>query len=120
MLQDHLPAKLVGDAKALDGTEAIDARGPVGILAPSNGIPVARDVLANAADDHVGIVPPLHDPAGSSQTPAAWKGEYPAVQYTPPDESFYIDILMRLGEAFSFADLQRDRVPFGDLIVNLE
>jgi hypothetical protein len=42
------------------------------------------------------------------------------VQYTPPDASFYIDILMRLGEAFSFADLQRDRVPFGDLIVNLE
>lgn len=46
-------------------------------------------------------------------------GEYPAVQYTPPDESFYIDILTRLGEAFAFADLQRERVTFGDLSVSV-
>lgn len=46
-------------------------------------------------------------------------GEYPAVQYTPPDGSFYIDILTRLGEAFTYADLKRERVPFGDLTVTV-
>jgi hypothetical protein len=46
-------------------------------------------------------------------------GDYPAVQYTPPDESFYIDILTRPGDAFEFADLERERVPFGDLTVTV-
>lgn len=46
-------------------------------------------------------------------------GEYPAVQYTPPDESFSIDVLTRLGDAFAFADLQRERVRFGDVTVSV-
>src|SRR6185436_6678044 len=33
-------------------------------------------------------------------------GEYPAVQYVPPEGSFHLDLLTRLGEAFSFADLE--------------
>ena len=44
-------------------------------------------------------------------------GEYPAVQYNPPDGSFHIDILARLGEAFTFADLEIERVPYEDLTV---
>jgi hypothetical protein len=46
-------------------------------------------------------------------------GEYPAVQYTPPDGSFQIDILTRLGSAFAFDDLERERVPLGDLTVTV-
>jgi len=46
-------------------------------------------------------------------------GEYPAVQYTPPDGSFHIDILTRLGEAFRFEDLERVRVPFDGLEVSV-
>jgi len=34
-------------------------------------------------------------------------GEYPAIQYTPPDGRYSIDLLARLGEAFRFQDLER-------------
>ena len=46
-------------------------------------------------------------------------GEYPAVQYNPPEGSFHIDILTRLGEAFSFNDLEVERVPYQDLTVTV-
>jgi hypothetical protein len=46
-------------------------------------------------------------------------GEYPAVQYIPPDGTFHIDILVRLGEAFRFDDLQIVRLPFEDLTVSV-
>ena len=46
-------------------------------------------------------------------------GEYPAVQYNPPDGSFHLDLLTRLGEAFAFADLEVVRVPFDDLTVSV-
>lgn len=37
-------------------------------------------------------------------------GDYPAVQYIPPDGTFHIDILTRLGEAFAFSDLEAVRL----------
>jgi hypothetical protein len=46
-------------------------------------------------------------------------GEYPAVQYVPPDGTFHIDILTRLGEAFRFEDLESVRLPFEDLTVSV-
>ena len=33
-------------------------------------------------------------------------GAYPTVRYVPPDESFVIDLLGRLGDAFAFEDLE--------------
>ena len=42
-------------------------------------------------------------------------GDYPSVRYAPPNQTFYMDILTRLGEAFSFADLETERVPFDGL-----
>jgi hypothetical protein len=39
-------------------------------------------------------------------------GEYPAIQYVPPDGTFHVDILSRLGEAFRWEDLELVRVPF--------
>ena len=39
-------------------------------------------------------------------------GEYPAVQYVPPEGTFHVDILTRLGEAFRFEDLEIVRLPF--------
>ena len=42
-------------------------------------------------------------------------GDYPSVRYAPPDGTFYVDILTRLGEAFAFADLETERVPFDGL-----
>ncbi len=46
-------------------------------------------------------------------------GDCPAVRYTPPTGSFYLDILTRLGEAFAFADLETERVPYGNLTVTV-
>jgi len=47
------------------------------------------------------------------------QGEYPAVQYVPPEGAFHIDILTRLGEAFRWEDLETERVPFEGLLVNV-
>jgi hypothetical protein len=46
-------------------------------------------------------------------------GEYPAVQYVPPEGTFHIDILVKLGEAFQFEDLIPVRLPFEDVIVSV-
>ena len=46
-------------------------------------------------------------------------GEYPAVQYVPPDGTFHVDILVKLGEAFQFDDLEPLRIPFEDLTVSV-
>jgi hypothetical protein len=46
-------------------------------------------------------------------------GEYPAVQYVPPDGTFHIDVLTRLGHAFRFEDLESVRLPFEDVTVSV-
>lgn len=46
-------------------------------------------------------------------------GDYPAVQYVPPDGTFHIDILTRLGEAYEFEDLESERVDFDGLEVSV-
>ena len=46
-------------------------------------------------------------------------GNYPAVQYVPPIGGFHIDILTRLGEAFSFTDLEVQKVNFDGLEVSV-
>lgn len=46
-------------------------------------------------------------------------GEYPAVQYVPPEGNFHIDILTRLGNAFHFSDLEVARLPFDELAVSI-
>ena len=45
-------------------------------------------------------------------------GDYPAVRYMPP-EGFGLDILTRLGEAFSFSDLQIETTSYGDAPVRV-
>jgi len=46
-------------------------------------------------------------------------GAYPSVRYVPPDGTLYLDILTRLGEAFTFEDLETERVAFDDLIATV-
>ena len=46
----------------------------------------------------------IDDPEIDNITAQDLLGEYPAVQYVPPDGAFHVDILTRLGEAFSFAE----------------
>ena len=61
----------------------------------------------------------IDDPEIENITAEDLLGEYPAVQYIPPDGAFHIDILTRLGEAFSFAGLKTERVAFGDVTVSV-
>lgn len=46
-------------------------------------------------------------------------GEYPAVQYGPPDGPFHIDLLTRLGELFTFDGLESERLDFGGVTVTV-
>jgi len=46
-------------------------------------------------------------------------GDYPAVQYVPPEGTFHVDILTRLGDAFRFEDLESERVDFDGLTVSV-
>lgn len=42
------------------------------------------------------------------------RGDYPAIQYGPPDVDYTIDIVSRLGEAFTFDDLEVVDVAVGE------
>jgi hypothetical protein len=46
-------------------------------------------------------------------------GEYPAVQYIPPEGDFYMDILTRLGEVYRFDNVASQRVDFLGLSVKV-
>ncbi len=46
-------------------------------------------------------------------------GDFPAMQYVPPEGDFHIDILTRLGQAFRFQDLESERVDFDGLEVSV-
>jgi len=61
----------------------------------------------------------FHDPEIEHITAGDLLGAYPAIQYVPPDGAFHLDILTRLGDAFTFADLETERVPFEDLTVTV-
>jgi hypothetical protein len=50
------------------------------------------------------------DPAIAEITAADLAGEYPAIQYGPPDVAYTIDLVSRLGEAFAFDDLEIEEV----------
>jgi hypothetical protein len=61
------------------------------------------------------------DPAVEEIDPQELAGDYPAVEYVPPHGRFSLDILTRLGEAFSWRDLvaDSDQIELGDLPVRV-
>lgn len=50
------------------------------------------------------------DPSIAEITADDLCGDYPAIAYGPPDDSLPMDILTRLGEAFSYDDLESEEV----------
>lgn len=46
-------------------------------------------------------------------------GEYPAIEYVPPEGTFHIDIVTRLGEAFRFEDLEAQIQDFDGVPVSV-
>lgn len=61
----------------------------------------------------------FHDPHIDEISADDLLGDYPAVQYGPPEGPFHIDILTRLGELFDFASLTSERVMFGGVSVRV-
>lgn len=61
----------------------------------------------------------FHDPSVQEISADDLLGDYPAVQYVPPEGAFHIDVLTRLGEAFRFEDLEALRLPLGELTVSV-
>lgn len=59
----------------------------------------------------------IDDPDIDDITAADLLGEYPAVQYVPPEGAFRVDILTRLEAAFRFSDLETERVAYEDVMV---
>ncbi len=82
------------------------------------------DVFVKADADNVArlrsaLSSVVADPAIAEITSEDLGGDYPAVQYVPPDGSFQIDIVARLGEMYRFEDLETERVPVEDLTVTV-
>jgi hypothetical protein len=50
------------------------------------------------------------DPCIDDITYEDLSGDYPAVRYGPPDETIYLDILARLGEAYRYEDIEAQTV----------
>jgi hypothetical protein len=63
----------------------------------------------------------FNDPSVDQIDPGELAGDYPAVEYTPPHGHYSMDILTRLGEAFTWQDLAAncDEIELGDLLVQV-
>jgi hypothetical protein len=59
------------------------------------------------------------DPSVEQITADDLLGDYPAVQYVPPEGSFYLDILTRLGESWRYEDISSQRIAFAGFEVNV-
>ncbi len=63
----------------------------------------------------------FEDPTVDQIDPLELAGDYPAVEYVPPHGRYSMDILTRLGEAFSWQDLLdgSDTIELGRLVVRV-
>ena len=61
------------------------------------------------------------DPNVEQIDPEELAGDYPAVEYSPPHGQYSMDILTRLGEAFTWGDLSGDcdEIELGELVVRV-
>lgn len=73
------------------------------------------DVFVAADDDNVArlrraLMKVFEDPEIEEITAEDLGGDYPAIQYGPPEADYTIDIVSRLGDAFTFDSLEIVRV----------
>jgi hypothetical protein len=59
------------------------------------------------------------DPSIAEITSEDLAGDYPAVQYVPPEGDFWIDILARLGERFRYDEIEWQSVELDDVVVRV-
>ncbi len=82
------------------------------------------DVFVSPTEDNIArlraaLKRVFDDPHIDEITASDLLGDYPAIQYVPPDGTFFLDILTRLGEAFTFDDLETERVDFDGIDVTV-
>lgn len=105
-------------SKVVDVFRALDAEGVRYVLV--GGVAVNLHGLGRATQDVDLFLPPdrdnierlkaalrrvFADPSIAEISSDDLAGSYPTIRYVPPDESFVIDLLGRLGDAFRFEDL---------------
>jgi hypothetical protein len=61
----------------------------------------------------------FNDPEIDTITADDLLGDYPAVQYIPPDGGFHLDLVTRLGDAFRFSDLEIVRARSGAVTISV-
>ena len=59
------------------------------------------------------------DPSVDEITSEDLQGDYPALQYTPPQGDYSLDILARLGEAFEYDDLDAEIIELDGIPVRV-
>ena len=98
-----------------------------GVALNLQGLPRATedlDIFVAPTDENVArlrlaLVSVFQDPQVAEITAEDLLGDYPAIQYVPPDGSFHVDILTRLGTAFRFEDLVAERIDLDGLSVSV-
>lgn len=61
----------------------------------------------------------FHDPSIDEISASELAGDYPAIQYVPPEGDFSLDILTRLGEAFRFETLESEELLIDGICVRV-
>ncbi|MCG8461612.1 MAG: hypothetical protein MI919_35470 [Holophagales bacterium] len=75
----------------------------------------ALDLFVAPTEENIGklrraLFAVFEDPDIDELTAEDLLGDYPAVQYIPPENNFHIDILTRLGEVYDYDGLESEQV----------
>jgi len=63
---------------------------------------------ANVANLRAALREVFDDPSIDEISAADLATDYPAIQYVPPAAAYWIDVLARLGDAFTYADIEHE------------
>lgn len=74
---------------------------------------------ANVARLKAALREVFNDPEIDAISATDLAGEYPAIQYVPPESDYWIDILARLGDAFRYADVEAEIVHIEGLAIRV-
>jgi hypothetical protein len=97
-----------GVAYVLIGSMAMAAQG---IVRATRDMDVfVRPDEANVTRLKAALKEVFGDPSIDLISAADLAGEYPAIQYAPPEAEYWIDVLARLGDAFRYDDIEAETV----------
>jgi hypothetical protein len=106
-----------GVAYVLVGSMAMAAQG---IVRATRDMDVFVDPEpANVARLRAALAEIFSDPDIALISATDLAGEYPAIQYVPPNADYWLDILARLGEAFRYQDVECEILRIGEVSVRV-